>query len=184
METAVSAPHVAKQLGEEVAEIGLFPGRVAPTGELEAGVPVRRRTELLAGLMASSQLVVRGALFRVGEYGISLVELLHAQFGIGLLGNVGMELARELAECLLDVLRGGIARHSQRSVVVLEFHACSPFPVSSAALPLGSMMANISLIKNLKSSGEALPFQPGTSEYGARARANGGKHDVSIPVSP
>ncbi|RCJ03155.1 hypothetical protein DDK22_38910, partial [Cupriavidus necator] len=63
-------------------------------------------------------------------------------------------------------------------------HACSPFPGSRAALVLGRVMPNISQIKNLKSPSEALPLQPEASEYGARAKANGGKHDVSIVVSP
>ncbi|AEI81636.1 hypothetical protein CNE_BB1p02120 (plasmid) [Cupriavidus necator N-1] len=46
------------------------------------------------------------------------------------------------------------------------------------------MMSNTSQIKTLKSAGEAVPLQPGASEYGAHAKANGGKHDVSIVVSP
>src|SRR5262245_12049558 len=85
----------AEQLGEEIAEIaqsGL--GRAAPR-ELEPRIPTRRGAEVLARMMAASQLVVRRALLRVREHGIRLVDLLHPRLGIGLLRDVRMVFARE-----------------------------------------------------------------------------------------
>jgi len=95
------------------------------SGELETGVPVWRWAEILARLIAAPELIIGGAFLRIGEHGVGLVDLLHAQLGIGLLGDVRVVLARELAESLLDVIRRGITRHPQGLVVVLELHADS-----------------------------------------------------------
>jgi hypothetical protein len=99
-------------------------GRKTLAGKLEAGIPVRRRTEILARLIAASQLVIGGALLRVREHGVGLVDLLHVQLGIRLLGNVRVILARELAEGLLEIVRRDIARHPQ-GLVILELHPAS-----------------------------------------------------------
>ena len=46
--------------------------------------------------------VVGGALFRVGQHGIGLVDFGHALGGVFFLSDVGMVFAGELAICLFD----------------------------------------------------------------------------------
>jgi hypothetical protein len=87
MEGAVLAAHAAKQFGEEIAVIAgarQIAGSKSPPGELETGVPVGRRAEVLAGLVTLAELIVGRTLFRIGEHRIGFVDLLHARFGVGL----------------------------------------------------------------------------------------------------
>src|SRR5690606_35087269 len=120
-----AAAHAPEQLCEEIAEVAVVarPGaRRAPTRELEAGIPVRWRTEILPGLIALAQLVVGRALFGIRQDRVGLVDLLHARVRIGLLGYVRVVLARELAERLLDLVRGRFLGYAQGRVVILEIH--------------------------------------------------------------
>src|SRR4029453_4900854 len=103
--------------------------------KLEAGVPVGGWPEVFAGVVTAAQLIVRRAFLGIGEHGVSLVHVLHPRFGVSLLRNVRVILARELAEGLLDVLLLGIARHAERLVVILEFQAGSPRRHSREACP-------------------------------------------------
>ena len=66
--------------------------------------------ELLPGRVLA-QLVVGGALFRVGEDRVGLVDLLHALLGVRLLGDVRMVFARKLAIGLADLLLRSRFRH-------------------------------------------------------------------------
>jgi hypothetical protein len=50
------------------------------------------------------------------------VDLLHARRRIARLVQVRVVLARQAAKGLLDVVAAGIARHTQRLVIVLEVH--------------------------------------------------------------
>src|SRR6185369_9163748 len=111
--------HAPEELGKEIAEVGGLGVGKAAAGELEAGVPVRRRAEFLPWLAAPAELIVGGALLGVGEHGIGLVDLLHARFGVRLLGDVRVVLAGELAEGFLDVRRSGVAGNTKLRVVVL-----------------------------------------------------------------
>ena len=105
-------PTAARLLAEE----GLTEERAEDVGEI-AEVEVRRRvppaTEPLAAVP-----VVGGAAFRVGQDLVRLGRLAEALLGIRLLGNVGMELARELAERPLDLGVRGAPVDAQDLVVV------------------------------------------------------------------
>ena len=79
------AAHTAEQFGEEVGKTRFLTSRKAVTRVLEIGVPIRWRSELLARSIAASELVVGGTLLRVGQYGMRLVDFLHARFGVWLL---------------------------------------------------------------------------------------------------
>jgi hypothetical protein len=63
-EWALAATHSAEQGFKEVAELTAFEIRA---GELEAGIPVGRRPELLARLPFLAELIVGGTLLRVAE---------------------------------------------------------------------------------------------------------------------
>src|SRR5205085_11586696 len=125
----------AEQGLEEVAGIEAFAGaeRAAAAeraalaaAELESRVPVRRRLELLAGLPVAAHLVVRGALLRVLQDLVRLVDLLEALLGVLLLRDVGVVLAGKLAVGLLDVVLRRRALEPEGLVVVLVFHASVP----------------------------------------------------------
>src|SRR5262249_50630119 len=113
------------ELGEEIAEVAHVGLRGAAPRELEARVPSRRRAEILARVMAASKLIIGGALLGGREHRVRFVDLLHPRFGIRLLRDVGMVLAREPAVRLLDVVLRSIARDAERLVVIAEFHAGS-----------------------------------------------------------
>ena len=124
----LGAGGAAEELLEEVAEFGAVQALGAGcAGELETGVPVGRRAEVLTRVVRGllPQAVVGSALFGVGQDGVGLVHLGHAGRGVSLLADVGVVAARQLAVGLLDVVRTGIARHAQDLVVVLELHASS-----------------------------------------------------------
>ena len=125
--TTAAAAGAAEQRLEEVAEV--LAGHVAHAGrraaagrELEAAVPAGRRLEVLAGAAAARQLVVGGALLRVGEHGVGLVDLAHARGRVGLLADVRVVLAGELAVGLLHRLGVGALVDPEGLVVVLEVH--------------------------------------------------------------
>src|SRR5690606_37844914 len=92
---SAAAPEAREQVGEvDVLE------RVA--GIREPAGPSRRRPELLAGTDLS-ELVVGGTLLRVLERAVGLRDLLELLLGVGLLGDIGMVLAREPAIGLGDL---------------------------------------------------------------------------------
>ena len=109
-------------------------GAALAAAELEAGVPVRRRLELLAGLPVAAHLVVGGALLRVLQDLVGLVDLLEARLGVGHLADVGVVLAGELAVGLLDVVLRRAARDAERLVVVLVLHRHVGIPVNASGL--------------------------------------------------
>jgi hypothetical protein len=120
----------AEQRLEEIARVEVGAERAAAAeaaarpaaAELEAGIPVRRRLELLAGLPVAAHLVVGGPLLRIPQDLVGLVDLLEALLGVGGLAHVRVVLAGELAVGLLDVVLRGRARHAEGVVVVLVFH--------------------------------------------------------------
>jgi hypothetical protein len=73
-------------------------------------------------LVTLPELVIGSALLRIGEHGISLVNLFHPGLRARFLRHVRMVLSRELAVGLLDFVRIGVARYSKYLVVVLIVH--------------------------------------------------------------
>ncbi len=111
-----------EKMGEEIAGF-VAVHRIGTTArELETGVPVGRRRERLTLAPALTHRVVGRTPFGIGQDGVGFVDLLHAHHRVGLLADVGVVLARQLAERLLDLLVGGIARHAEHLVVILELH--------------------------------------------------------------
>ena len=80
--------------------------------ELEATVPAGRWVERLAVLVAQSDVVVRGPLLGVAQRFVGLGHLLESGLGIGLLADIRVVLARQLAVSALDlVARSPCASH-------------------------------------------------------------------------
>ena len=81
---------------EEVARVEVLVGTerrlVAAAAELEAGIPVRRRLELLAGLVLAAHAVVGGALLGILQDLVGLVDFLEARLGVRQLADVGVVL--------------------------------------------------------------------------------------------
>ena len=118
----------AEQRGKELAEFRMLRRPAAgATMELEARVPVGRRTELALRLPASRDLlgqrVVCRALLLVAQHLIRLVDLLHAPGGVGLLADVGVVLAGEPPVGLAHLVFRRGALDAEHAVVILELHA-------------------------------------------------------------
>jgi hypothetical protein len=114
-------PGLAEQGLEEIAVVApCSPG--SGTAELETRAEVGGRTKVLAGPGSRSELIISRALFGTAQHLVRLADFLEAGFGVGLLADVGMELARELAIGLLDLRLGRVARDAHDLVIVLEFH--------------------------------------------------------------
>jgi hypothetical protein len=113
---------------EEIAVVA--PCIASGTAELETRSEIGRRTKVLAGPGARSQLIIGRALFGSAQHLVRLAHLLEAGFGVGLLADVGMELPRELAISLLDLRVGRVARDAHDLVIVFEFHRAPAFGAS------------------------------------------------------
>jgi hypothetical protein len=92
----------------------------APRGEQVAErVDVEvRRLEAARPQSGVSVAVVELARLRVGERLVGLRRLAEARLGVGVLRDVRMQLAGQLAEGLLDLLLACGARHAEHLVVV------------------------------------------------------------------
>ena len=90
--------------------------------ELEPGVPARRGTEFLAGLPVGAQLVVGRAFLGIPEYLVGLADFLEALFGIRLVTDIRVILARQFLVGALDLILGGILRDPHDLVVVFVLH--------------------------------------------------------------
>ena len=129
----------AEECLEEVAEVrvsadrtGMSAGSPArPTAspiarttsaELEATVPTRWRLEGLPAGVALRDVVVGCAALCVDQGLVRLRHFLEARLRFGLLADVGVVLARQLAVGAFDLVLRRRARYTQRGVVVLEFH--------------------------------------------------------------
>ena len=124
---ATLAPaHASEHLREEIRKVSRFAGVEAVARKFETGIPARRWPEFLSGLGIGAQLVVGGASFRVGQHRIGLVDLLHARFRVGFLGDVRVVLARQLAKGALYFGCRRIPRHAENAVVILVLHASAP----------------------------------------------------------
>jgi hypothetical protein len=121
-EWTFAATHSAEQGIEEVAELTVFESRA---GELETGVPVGRRPELLARLPFLAELIVGGTLLHVAEHLVGLADLLESGFSSRLLAHVRMELAGKLAKGPFDLVLRRAAFEPQDLIVVLVFHGIS-----------------------------------------------------------
>jgi hypothetical protein len=93
--------------------------QIVEEGEIHEalGVEALSRDGLVAVAVVARPPVV------VGEHLVGLRDLAEARLGIGRLGDVGMQLAREHAEGLLDLAVGCVAAHAEQLVVVLLRHA-------------------------------------------------------------
>src|SRR5271155_2842149 len=83
----------AEQRFEEIAVIGIAGSRPA---ELEAGIPVGRRPEIVAGTMLS-ELIVGGPLLGILQHFIGFADFLEARFSILFLADIRVVFARQLA---------------------------------------------------------------------------------------
>jgi hypothetical protein len=116
---AASGAASPAQSGKEVGQIDVV------EGELPAAVfllPVGRRAEVLPRLVGAAQAVVGGALLGVFQGLVGFPDFLEFLLGIGLLGDVGVILAGELAVRLLDVVGARRAPDAERAVIVLVFN--------------------------------------------------------------
>ena len=86
-------------------------------------LPARRRAEFGPVAAVAAQLVIFGTFVGVFEDFVGLADLLEPGFGIRLLADVRMELARQPAVGLLDFFRRSLGRDTQHFVVVDELHA-------------------------------------------------------------
>src|SRR5436309_3199872 len=112
----------------EIAEVEPATAAVA---EVEVDVlPARRSTAaaLPGAVPGGAELVVLLALVRVLEHLVGLADLLELDLGLGVLVHVRMELARQLAVRLLDVLLGRVLLDAQRRIVVLVVQRIAPPP--------------------------------------------------------
>src|SRR6185437_16939518 len=118
--------------GEERAEAALIlialAEPAAPSArrppELEPFRPARRGPELLAGLPLAAQLIVGRALLGVLQDLVGLLELLEFLLGVRLFADVRVELARQAAVRLLDLVRGRRTGHAEYLVIIPVFHEC------------------------------------------------------------
>src|SRR5450830_2099536 len=122
LETAAGAAapaHVGKQVGKEVAVVG--------ARRFVARTPVRRRPEGLAlRTLVAAQFIIGGALFRVAQHAVGLIQGLGALVRVRFLAHVGVVFAYQLAVRLLDLGLGRRLFDAKLIVVVIVFHrACS-----------------------------------------------------------
>ena len=85
------------------------------------GLPIGRRTEVLAGLACAERVVGR-ALLGIPQHFIGLADFLEPRLGVLLFADVGMKLTREPAIGALDVVGRRFAADAHDLVVVLVFH--------------------------------------------------------------
>src|SRR5438093_1566994 len=109
-------PRPARVAEGEARKRSAGPERVSP-----AGRPARRRAGASVGFPVAPALVVLGALARVRQDRVRLVDLLEPLLGTLVAGVlVRMALAGKLAKGLLDLGLGRGPRHAEGPVVVLE----------------------------------------------------------------
>src|SRR3569832_2115692 len=138
-----AAEAASEQTLEEVAEVGGVAARETAAAELEARIPIGRRTEVLPGLPIAAELIVGRALLRVFQYLVGLADLFEPGLGVLLLAHVGVVFARELAIAALDLVLRRIAGHAQDFEIVLVIHI-----FSSAAVTLTSIASTPAIEKD------------------------------------
>src|SRR5262245_304850 len=147
---ARSAPAVrgpAEDRGEEVAEVAAVTDVVPVTGRHRwAAASARWRREIHAALVVAAERVVFGALVRVAEHLVGLVDLLEPFSGLRALRRglqIRMVLARELPVGSLDVVCACRAGRAEDLVVVAELYGHWSAGLSSASSRvLVSLMAH------------------------------------------
>src|SRR5580704_13863743 len=121
-EAARASAATAKELLEEIAEtrtVKMKLGTVLETA-VESALRLRRAFGMVPIL---AQFVVLAPFDRVAQDFVGFVDLLELFLGGGfVLGDVGMIFAGERAEGLFDFGVGGVSRHAEHGVVVLEFN--------------------------------------------------------------
>ena len=113
---------------------GVETAAIAGAAELGAGVPVRRR--LGAALLPSpADFVVGGALLGILQHFPGLGDVLEARLGVGLLRDVGVVLARQLAVGALDLVGRRVARSTLSRVGAQPLAREPPGRLSPASAP-------------------------------------------------
>ena len=108
------------------AELELLVARAGAIAAIATGetAATRRRTEPAAGLLPiRTEFIVFFPFLRIAENLVGLVDLF--EFFLGrffVLGQIGMVLAGQLAEGLLDFVGRGRFGHAEGFVVVAKFH--------------------------------------------------------------
>src|SRR6185295_14114925 len=119
------APCPAENRGEEVAESAPILVERGGIDRTPFGAAPGRRCEVHPALPVRAERIVLGALVRIAQDLVGLVDLLEPLGGPGALGGrlkIRVMLARELAVDLLDLLRLRGARHTEHLVVVPKLH--------------------------------------------------------------
>src|ERR1017187_5225531 len=142
--TSARAAHPrAEHLLKEIAEARATKMKLLAAGRTPAAKSLStsksavagRGTEVRAGFPVRAEFVVFFALVGVGQNFVGLVDLL--EFFLGLLfilGYVGMEFARELAEGFFDFIRAGGARHAETLVIIFVLNGHRERICPSAAI--------------------------------------------------
>ena len=118
---AAAAARTAR-LGEQVSEEIVGAG----AAEIEVLAPVRRGMELLAGMVATPERVVGGALFGVAQHVVGFVDLFGLRVRVLVLADIGVVLAHHFPVRLLDVVRARAPVDAKGRVVILVFHSVLP----------------------------------------------------------
>src|SRR5262249_3696590 len=126
-ESESGAAAATEELLEEIAEARAVEVKLEVLGARwstpATGLLTRRRTETGSGLPVGAQFIVTLALLRIAQDLISFVDLFELRLGgLFLFGDVGVILASEFTESLLDGILAGIAWHAESRVVIFEFN--------------------------------------------------------------
>jgi hypothetical protein len=157
------------------------PGRSAgePLREVRPGVGIDvGGLGLLVALPVGPEAIVQLALLGVAQDLVRLVDLLEARLGLGVAGvDVGVVLARELAERGADRLLARLAPHAQYPVVVPEVHPRPP-PGRRAGAPAPRHQGSYPVLLGRP---VAVPFGVSTGREGRMRRA---PHPAPAPFPP
>ena len=104
--TAGAETRPAKKTGEEIAETVHF--RKALASRLPKALrPIRRRPKLLSVAEIAAQLVVGGALVRIAQHLVGLLNLFEFVLGVLFLADVRVILTRQFAVGALNFIGAG-----------------------------------------------------------------------------
>ncbi len=125
---ALTACRLTEDRFEKIAEIGRIAEARAATaaGKFETASAGCRWVEILATLVTTADVVIGGPALRIAECLVGLGHLFEAGFGVGLLADIGMIFARQLAVGAFDVVLRRCLVDTEGGVIVLEFHSVCP----------------------------------------------------------
>lgn len=173
---------------EKIAEVVRTVSRAAR--ELEAGIPVGRWPELLARLPVLAELIIGRPLVDVAEDLVGFADFLKLSLSCGILVEVGVKFARELAIGPLDFILRRHAFEPKNRIIVFELHAnLLPAATKAERLSGPELGSSLNLLARLKctriDAGHAVPFRfarwrlratdANGNACGARQRCDDGK---------